>query len=127
MGWGARVMARIVHPRVVALLGAFIPKDLRKGQQLKIVMELFGKDDIEKVLLDPKTKDQVSLFERVKWMKQVAEGMAWIHGAGIVHRDLKVGRGAGVSCLLGSHRPPVSRPTFCTIRGRGRSKCATLA
>ncbi len=82
-------MARIVHPRVVALLGAFIPKDLAKGQQLKIVMELFGKDDIEKVLLDPKTKDQVSLFERVKWMKQVAEGMAWIHGAGIVHRDLK--------------------------------------
>ncbi len=52
-------------------------------------MELFGKDDIEKVLLDPKTKDQISLYERVRWMKQVAEGMAWIHGAGIVHRDLK--------------------------------------
>jgi serine/threonine protein kinase len=52
-------------------------------------MELFGKDDIEKVLLDPKTKDQIPLFERVRWLKQVAEGMAWIHGAGIVHRDLK--------------------------------------
>lgn len=84
-----QVMARIVHPRVVALLGAFIPRDFRKGQQLKIVMELFGKDDIEKVLLDSKTKDQIPLYERVKWMKQVAEGMAWIHGAGIVHRDLK--------------------------------------
>ena len=63
--------------------------DLTKGLQLKIVMELFGKDDIEKVLLDPKTKDQIPLFERVRWLKQVAEGMAWIHGAGIVHRDLK--------------------------------------
>jgi hypothetical protein len=62
-------MARIVHPRVVALLGAFFPKDLKKGQ-LKIVMELFG-DDIEKMLLDPKQKESSSLFERVKWLKQV--------------------------------------------------------
>lgn len=81
------VMARIVHPRIVALLGAYFPKDLKKGQ-LKIVMELFG-DDVEKVLLDPKQRESFSLFERVKWLKQVAEGMAWIHGAGTVHRDLK--------------------------------------
>jgi serine/threonine-protein kinase len=40
------------------------------------------------LLLDPKSS-QFSLYERVKWMKQVAEGLAWIHGAGIVHRDLK--------------------------------------
>jgi hypothetical protein len=41
-------MARIVHPRVVALLGAFIPRDFKRNE-LKIVMELFGRDDIEKV------------------------------------------------------------------------------
>jgi serine/threonine protein kinase len=43
-----KVMARIVHPRVVALLGAFIPRDFKRNE-LKIVMELFGRDDIEKV------------------------------------------------------------------------------
>ena len=82
-----KVNAKIVHPRVVALLGAYIPRDYRKGE-LKIVMELFGRDDIEKLLLDPK-RNNFTLFERVTWMKHVAEGMAWIHGAGIVHRDLK--------------------------------------
>ncbi len=58
------VMARIVHPRVVALLGAYFPKDLKKGQ-LKIVMELFG-DDIEKMLLDPKQK--VGFFKKTQKM-----------------------------------------------------------
>lgn len=95
-----RVMARIVHPRVVALLGAYFPSDVKKGQ-LKIVMELFG-DDIEKLLLDKNKRssssnatssavsaESLSLFERMRWMRQVAQGMAWIHGAGIVHRDLK--------------------------------------
>ena len=85
------LMSQIVHPCIVRFLGAYLPKDLQK-EKVKLVMEISGKN-LEDVMLDKGV--EVSLFERVKWLKQIAEGMAWIHGAGIVHRDLKPS-----NCLL---------------------------
>ncbi len=33
-------------------------------------------------------KKQYSLYQRMQWAKQAAEGMTWLHGAGVIHRDL---------------------------------------
>ena len=77
-----RVMSQICHPLVVTLLGAYLPKDLVK-EKVKIVMERAGVD-LESYLVNP--KNECSLFERLRWYLMVAEGMAWIHGAGVVHR-----------------------------------------
>ncbi len=34
-------------------------------------------------------KKQYSLYQRMQWAKQAAEGMTWLHGAGVIHRDFK--------------------------------------
>lgn len=39
--------------------------------------------DIEKILLDETS--QLSLYERIEFAAQAAEGMAWLHGAGVIH------------------------------------------
>ena len=35
-----------------------------------------------------KIKNDVSLHQKAEWLKQAAEGMAWLHGADITHGDL---------------------------------------
>jgi serine/threonine protein kinase len=34
-------------------------------------------------------KKAYSLYQRMQWAKQAAEGMTWLHGAGVIHRDFK--------------------------------------
>ncbi len=45
--------------------------------------------DIKTMLQEDAKKKQYSLYQRMLWAKQAAEGMTWLHGAGVIHRDFK--------------------------------------
>jgi serine/threonine protein kinase len=74
-----RMMAKLYHPRIALFMGACIA-----GEEISVVSELLD-GDIEHVLLRDKS---LSLFQRMQYAKQAAQGMAWVHGAGVIHRDL---------------------------------------
>lgn len=69
------VMAQLEHPNVVRLLGASLSPPF-------LVMEL-----CERSLHDIIHKDDRS--DKVRMAKQIAQGMSYLHGQGVVHRDLK--------------------------------------
>lgn len=73
------VMTKLYHPNICLFMGAFIDP---KAGQIKLVSELLT-CDIEKILLDESV--QMTLFERMEYAEQAAEGMAWLHGAGVIH------------------------------------------
>ena len=76
------VMTKLYHPNIALFMGAFINPQLG---QIKLVSELLT-CDIEKILLDENIP--LSLYERICFAEQAAEGMAWLHGAGVIHCDL---------------------------------------
>lgn len=79
-------MAAMHHPRIALFLGACLE------ERVHIVMELLN-EDLETLLLrDAQAGKKLSLFQRMEWAKQSAEGLAWLHGAGIIHRDVCVWR-----------------------------------
>ncbi len=45
--------------------------------------------DMETLLVADRDVKKLSLFQRMEWAKQSAEGIAWLHGAGLLHRDIK--------------------------------------
>jgi serine/threonine protein kinase len=51
------------------------------------VLELLN-GDMETILHRDRESKKLSLFQRMEWAMQAAEGMAWLHGAGIIHRDM---------------------------------------
>lgn len=55
------------------------------GDDITVVTELLD-GDLEHICL---RDSSISLYQRMVWAKQAAEGMAWVHGAGVIHRDLK--------------------------------------
>ena len=102
-------MASISHPRLAMLLGenrsrifcfclfvvlnpvllaagAFIPPPGSKDSVM-IVLELLS-GDMETILHRDQKAKKLSLFQRMEWAMQAAEGMAWLHGAGMIHRDM---------------------------------------
>ena len=76
------VMTKLYHPNIALFMGAFINP---KAGQIKLVSELLT-CDIEKILLDENIP--LTLYERICFAEQAAEGMAWLHGAGVIHCDL---------------------------------------
>lgn len=75
-----RMMAKLFHPRIALFMGACFTTE-----ETKVVTELLD-GDVEQLL---KRNPATSLYQRMVWAKQAAEGMAWVHGAGVIHRDLK--------------------------------------
>ncbi|MBX3222347.1 MAG: serine/threonine protein kinase [Labilithrix sp.] len=76
----ARLASLLRHPHVVAVHDAgeaagtsFMVMDMVEGQSLR------------KWMGDPTT----TLSEKLRWLRQVGDGLAAMHRAGIVHRDLK--------------------------------------
>jgi len=75
------IMSQINHPNVCLFMGAVtVPGSIR------IVTELM-QGDVETVMRTKKS----TLSERLHWVKDAAQGMAWLHGNRpiLIHRDLK--------------------------------------
>jgi serine/threonine protein kinase len=86
----ATILMRVSHRHVVQLRGVIdAPFQLDGNRsEFSIVTELLDCDVGFLFDINPKVCD--SLVQRVTWAFQVVQGLAWIHGHGIVHRDLKI-------------------------------------
>lgn len=73
------VMSKLYHPNIALFMGAYINP---KQGIIKLVSELLT-CDIEKILLDDAVP--LTLYERLELASQAVEGMAWLHGAGVIH------------------------------------------
>lgn len=76
------IMKKIHHPNIVSLKGVFDAPDT-----IIIVMELmFGGELYEKIVEQQTFSEKDASF----LMRQVFEALDYLHGAGVVHRDLKL-------------------------------------
>ncbi len=82
----ARGLAALNHPNVVHIYDFGRGSDLLAGEFLFLAMEY-----VDGVTLDAELAKKPSLPVFVKIMRDVARGLEAVHGAGLVHRDLKPG------------------------------------
>ena len=82
----ARAAARLDHPNVVAMYDV---GQIQEPEELRgttyIAMELVKGESLRRYVGDAR----VSTTERVRWITDVARGLAAAHAAGVVHRDVK--------------------------------------
>ena len=90
----ARLNAGLDHPGIIPVY--YVGQEPIRGHVVHyIVMEYVQGGDLETVL----SLGTVDLEQRLRWMGQIAEGLAHAHQQGIVHRDLKLR-----NTLLSRHR-----------------------
>lgn len=77
----ARVVASLDHPGIVRVFDAG-----QTGPWAYFVMELIDGPDLHTVL---SRSELPPLADRVRWIAEVAEAMAYAHARGVIHRDLK--------------------------------------
>eukprot|EP01097_Dermamoeba_algensis_P010016 TRINITY_DN7225_c0_g1_i1.p1 TRINITY_DN7225_c0_g1~~TRINITY_DN7225_c0_g1_i1.p1 ORF type:complete len:535 (-),score=119.92 TRINITY_DN7225_c0_g1_i1:47-1573(-) len=75
-------MSQIFHPNICLFLGACT----EDPKNIKIVTEKL-EGDLQTLVR--KNDPPISVFERLKLAHGAARGMAWLHGMGCLHRDLK--------------------------------------
>lgn len=76
----ALLLAKLNHPYIVQIYDY-----VETPEQLALVMELVEGDHLKHHLKE----HVVTLAQRLKWLVQISEGLAFAHEAGIIHRDLK--------------------------------------
>lgn len=76
----ALLLAKLNHPNIVQIYDYIETED-----QLALVMEYVDGQNLQQHLRE----HIVSLAQRMKWLAQIAQGLAIAHDAGIIHRDLK--------------------------------------
>eukprot|EP01103_Thecamoeba_quadrilineata_P001586 TRINITY_DN1142_c0_g1_i2.p1 TRINITY_DN1142_c0_g1~~TRINITY_DN1142_c0_g1_i2.p1 ORF type:complete len:398 (-),score=42.82 TRINITY_DN1142_c0_g1_i2:632-1795(-) len=75
------IMSNIYAPNITLFMGACtIP-----GKIMMVTELLEG--DFETLLRDKKSS--ISLYDRMCMVKDAAQGVSWLHGSNIIHRDLK--------------------------------------
>lgn len=77
----ARVVARLDHPGIVRIFDAG-----QTGPWFYFVMELIEGFDLATVMAHPELP---KLAERLRWVAEIAEAMAYAHEHRVIHRDLK--------------------------------------
>jgi hypothetical protein len=81
----ARMNAGLDHPHVIPIY--YIGQEQIRGAPAHyIVMEFVEGGDLEGVI----AREAVSLPQRLRWMRQIADGLAYAHEQGVIHRDLKL-------------------------------------
>lgn len=82
----AQIAGALQHPRVVPVFDFGLTED---GRPWFIMPVIEGARTLYQRLSDP--EDPPSLGERIDWFLSVTETVAWAHGQGVIHRDLKPG------------------------------------
>ena len=77
----ARALARLSHPNIVQVYDL-----IAAGDQLWIAMELVDGEGLDKYLA---SRGSIPAHEAMHLARQMAQGLACAHDAGIVHRDFK--------------------------------------
>lgn len=77
------ILSRLRHPRVVLWMGVIV-----EPNNLSIVTEFMNKGSLGKVLHGTNPRTRLPLNLRARWAHDISEGMAYLHGQQIVHRDL---------------------------------------
>jgi len=59
-------------------------------KKIGLAEEFVGGDDLNSIVQDPSAKEKVDAAAYIKTIYQIARGISDIHGAGIIHRDIKL-------------------------------------
>ncbi|CAI5480319.1 unnamed protein product, partial [Closterium sp. Yama58-4] len=81
-------MADKNHPNIVKLLGFAIGGDLRTRPEQVLIYEYVPNGDLHK-WIGPKAERPLTLKQRLDILIGMARGFEYLHGFGIVHRDIK--------------------------------------
>jgi serine/threonine protein kinase len=121
----ARLLAQVRHPNVVAVLDAGTLPD---GRPFIAMPRLAGETLAARLARGP-----VPLLPALRLFEAIAEGVAAIHGAGLVHRDLKAENvfltedERPIVLDLGIAREAEGAPSTTTEDGRVRGTPSTMA
>lgn len=74
-------LAALKHPNIVKLLAVCL-----ESPHYCMVMELMPKGSLRNVL---NSREDLSWDLRIRMAEEIAAGMAYLHGKGVIHRDLK--------------------------------------
>src|SRR5262245_20951440 len=115
----ARVNAGLDHSNVVRIHS--VGQETVRGQQIDyIVMEYVDHGDLETAL----AREPADMARRIRWMGQIADGLACAHEQGIVHRDLKLrnillSRNGNVKIGDFGLAKSIGNPTLPVLKGLG--------
>jgi serine/threonine protein kinase len=83
-------LADLRHPHVVSLYGVFAGQDSEtRAPAAVMVMELCARGDLRSLLVVHRAEKWPASEVLVRWTSEVAEGVAFVHSKGVVHRDLR--------------------------------------
>ena len=75
------IVSTIFHPNLVLFMGVCFA-----GDEIMIISELLEGGNLQDLL---EAKKEIPLFTRTKYGLQAALGLAWLHGRGVLHLDVK--------------------------------------
>ncbi len=76
-----RVLSRLAHPNLVQFMGVCVT-----DKELLIVTEYLDEGNLEDAVFGP---SDLPPYKRMKWALQACAGLAWLHGSGVLHLDVR--------------------------------------
>ena len=79
-----QILKQVSHENVIALVDADTFSDVSGNWHMLILTEFFPGGNLNERLIQPSDENT-----NLKWFRQAAAGLAFLHSRGVVHRDLK--------------------------------------